>query len=76
VPENTMKFVVGVMLTSFGMFWGAEGAGAHWPGSDASLPVVVAGVALYALILVGVLRRGFESRNRPRTGGSHPVKAA
>ncbi|HET9173528.1 MAG TPA: hypothetical protein VFN97_29130, partial [Actinospica sp.] len=29
VPENTMKFVVGVMLTSFGIFWGAEGADAH-----------------------------------------------
>ena len=37
VPENTMKFAVGVMLTSFGIFWGAEGAGAHWPGGDAAL---------------------------------------
>ena len=37
VPENTLKFVVGIMLTRFGMFWGAEGAGAHWPGSDAAL---------------------------------------
>ena len=37
VPENTMKFVVGVLLSSFGMFWLAEGAGAHWPGGDASL---------------------------------------
>src|SRR5947209_11463743 len=34
VPENAMKFAVGVMLTSFGMFWGAEGAGAHWPAGD------------------------------------------
>ena len=32
----TMKFGVGVMLTSFGLFWGAEGAGAHWPGNDAA----------------------------------------
>jgi len=32
VPENTLKFVVGIMLTAFGVFWGAEGAGAHWPG--------------------------------------------
>ena len=32
VPENAMKFAVGVMLSSFGMFWGAEGAGASWPG--------------------------------------------
>ena len=49
VPENTMKFVVGVMLTAFGVFWGAEGAGAHWPGSDAALLVLVPVVALYAL---------------------------
>ena len=41
VPENTMKFAVGVMLTSFGMFWGGEGAGAHWPGGDAALLVII-----------------------------------
>jgi uncharacterized membrane protein len=57
VPENSMKFVVGVMLTAFGTFWGAEGAGAHWPGSDAALPVVVAAVAVFAVALVAALRR-------------------
>jgi uncharacterized membrane protein len=57
VPENAMKFVVGVMLTAFGLFWGAEGAGAHWPGADASLLVVVPAVALFALALVAGLRR-------------------
>ena len=57
VPENAMKFVVGVMLTSFGTFWGAEGAGAHWPGSDAALLVVVPAVAVFALGTIGVLRR-------------------
>ena len=57
VPENTMKFVVGVMLTSFGIFWGAEGAGARWPGADAALLVVVPAVALLALLLVAALRR-------------------
>lgn len=57
VPENTMKFVVGVMLTSFGMFWGAEGAGAHWPGNDASLLGLVPLVAVYALSLAALLRR-------------------
>jgi uncharacterized membrane protein len=41
VPENTMKFAVGVMLSSFGMFWGAEGAGARWPGGDAALLAIV-----------------------------------
>jgi uncharacterized membrane protein len=58
VPENSMKFVVGVMLTGFGTFWGAEGAGAHWPGSDAALPVVVGAVAVFAFALVAALRRG------------------
>jgi uncharacterized membrane protein len=57
VPENTLKFVVGVMLTSFGMFWGAQGAGASWPGNDAALLVVVPAVALYALGAVVLLRR-------------------
>jgi uncharacterized membrane protein len=58
VPENTMKFVVGIMLTSFGVFWGAEGAGAHWPGSDAALLWIIPAIALYALGLVALLRRG------------------
>jgi uncharacterized membrane protein len=57
VPENTMKFVVGVMLTSFGMFWGAEGAGARWPGSDAAIPVLIAATAAVSLALVAILRR-------------------
>ncbi|MDT4937645.1 MAG: hypothetical protein QOG80_1316 [Pseudonocardiales bacterium] len=57
VPENSMKFVVGVMLTAFGIFWGAEGAGAHWPGNDASLPVVVAAVAVFALALIRLATR-------------------
>jgi uncharacterized membrane protein len=57
VPENSMKFVVGVMLTAFGTFWGAEGADARWPGSDAALPVLIAAVAVLALGIVAVLRR-------------------
>ena len=57
VPENTMKFVVGVMLTSFGMFWGAEGAGAHWPGGDAALLVIIPAVLAFSVGLVIALRR-------------------
>jgi len=57
VPENTMKFVVGVMLTAFGTFWGAEGAGADWPGADAALLVLVPAIAAFALGLVALLRR-------------------
>jgi uncharacterized membrane protein len=57
VPENTLKFGVGVMLTSFGMFWGAEGAGAHWPGGDAALLVIIPATLGCALGMVTALRR-------------------
>jgi uncharacterized membrane protein len=56
VPENTLKFAVGVMLTSFGIFWGAEGAGASWPGNDAALLVIIPGLALAAIAMVARLR--------------------
>ncbi|MGW5360934.1 COG4280 domain-containing protein [Actinopolymorpha pittospori] len=57
VPENTMKFVVGVMLTGFGAFWGAEGARADWPGGDAALLALIPAIALVSLALVALLRR-------------------
>ena len=57
VPENAMKFVVGVMLTSFGMFWGGEGAGAHWPGGDAALLAIIPATLVFGLGLVALLRR-------------------
>jgi len=60
VPENAMKFAVGVMLTSFGIFWGAEGAGVEWPGGDAALLVLVPLVALVSL--------GYTALLRPRPG--------
>ncbi|HEY4020137.1 MAG TPA: hypothetical protein VGM75_15710 [Pseudonocardiaceae bacterium] len=56
VPENTLKFVVGIMLTAFGTFWGGEGAGANWPGADAALLVLVPVIAVIALGLVALLR--------------------
>jgi uncharacterized membrane protein len=61
-----MKFAVGVMLCSFGTFWGAEGAGASWPGSDAALLVLVPAIAVYAGALTAILRRR-RLRNRPPT---------
>ena len=57
VPENAMKFAVGIMLTSFGIFWGAEGAGASWPGNDVALLVLVPAVALTSLSYTALLRR-------------------
>jgi uncharacterized membrane protein len=56
VPENTMKFVVGVLLCAFGTFWGAEGAGASWPGSDAALLVLVPVYGAVAALLAASLR--------------------
>lgn len=76
VPENAMKFAVGVMLSSFGMFWGAEGAGAHWPAGDTALLVLVPGTAAFAGMLVALLRRtateGTQARQpQPDPGGAH-----
>jgi uncharacterized membrane protein len=68
VPENTMKFIVGVMLTSFGIFWGAEGAGAHWPGGDAALLAIVPAAAAVALSFASVLRRARRPDRSPATG--------
>jgi uncharacterized membrane protein len=58
VPENAMKFSVGVMLTSFGTFWGAEGAGATWPGADAALLVIAPVLLAISLTFVALMRRG------------------
>jgi uncharacterized membrane protein len=57
VPENTLKFAVGVLLTTFGIFWGAEGAGANWPGEDAAVLGVLAFVLLLSFAMVALLRR-------------------
>jgi uncharacterized membrane protein len=60
VPENTLKFAVGALLTTFGVFWGAEGAGVMWPEGDAALLAILAAVVLTSLGCVAALksRRG------------------
>ncbi|CAM5404624.1 COG4280 domain-containing protein [Leifsonia shinshuensis] len=73
VPENTLKFVVGVMLTSFGLFWVAEGAGAVWPGADLALLVIIPAVGVFSLLLVAVLRRRKAAQLRRE---SRPVGAS
>jgi uncharacterized membrane protein len=57
VPENTLKFVVGVLLTSFGIFWGGEGAGVEWPGSDLAILAVAGFVGLLSILLTQALLR-------------------
>ena len=57
VPENTIKFAVGLLLTSFGCFWAAEGVGVEWPADEASLLGVIAFFAAVSYVLVLALRR-------------------
>jgi uncharacterized membrane protein len=56
VPENTMKFVVGIMLTSFGTFWTGEGLGIAWLGADLSLLMLAAFYLAVSAVLVSAAR--------------------
>ncbi|GHF57939.1 putative membrane protein [Deinococcus metalli] len=62
VPENTLKFTVGVMLTTFGTFWAAEGAGAVWPGGDAAILGLLVVYAAASYGFVTWLRRRHTAR--------------
>jgi uncharacterized membrane protein len=67
VPENTLKFSVGIMLTAFGIFWGVEGsagAGYKWPGDNWAVLGLLVFVALMGRVLVEVLK---YTRNKPRS---------
>jgi uncharacterized membrane protein len=64
VPENWIKFVVGLLLSSFGTFWAAEGAGVSWPGSDLAILGLLAAYSLASWGYVRFLR------------GSHAVERA
>ncbi len=73
VPENTLKFIVGIMLTSFGVFWGAEGAGAVWPGADTALLVLAPAIAVLALATAGIMRTWRISRSNRGASGAEPA---
>ncbi len=72
VPENAMKFVVGVMLTGFGTFWSGEGIGIDWPAGDLAILALLAGYLIVALAGVQLVRSGAAGRLGPasRTGPS------
>jgi uncharacterized membrane protein len=57
VPENTMKFAVGVLLSAFGVFWVLEGAGVSWPGGEASAAVLVLLTATASVAATKLLSR-------------------
>ena len=56
VPENTIKTAVGIMLTSFGIFWVGEGAGVDWPGGDLAIPVLVGFFVVVTLAYTAFMR--------------------
>ena len=57
VPENTLKLVVGVMLTAFGTFWAGEGVGLDWPGHDAALAALIVLTAAWSWGFIRLLSR-------------------
>ena len=66
IPENTLKFVVGVMLAAFGTFWAGEGIGVAWPGADWSLPALIVG---YLAVAVGAVWLARAARVQRRAAG-------
>lgn len=77
VPENTLKFIVGIMLTTFGTFWTGEGLGVTWPFSDAFLLVLVALYLVASFVLITWLRQVKQQRltlaGAITTGGKEEV---
>ena len=71
VPENTLKFAVGVLLSAFGVFWVGEGRGFPWPGEDLALLGLVAGFTVVALLAVAAVRR-----SPPRALAVRPARQA
>jgi uncharacterized membrane protein len=63
VPENVMKFVVGIMLTSFGSFWAGESLGVVWPGQDASILILILGYLAATWLIVSSIRRRDTTRH-------------
>ena len=66
VPENGLKFAVGIMLVTFGTFWAGEGIGIEWPASDATLIVLLAAYAAAGVGAVWTARRALELRRSRR----------
>ena len=57
VPENTLKFAVGVLLSAFGLFWTGEGLGVPWPGADWAIVAFIALFLALGLAAIALSRR-------------------
>ena len=70
VPENAIKFGVGLMLTAFGTFWGGEGVGVEWAAGDATILLLILFYGIAAVALVALLRmRGATPKLKAREAG-------
>jgi uncharacterized membrane protein len=76
VPENTLKFVVGVLLSAFGTFWAGEGLGLHWPLEDWSLPGLIAIYLAVALALAPLCRRRAAALTARRKASSKKASSS
>jgi uncharacterized membrane protein len=56
VPENTLKYIVGIMTTAFGIFWGAEGSGVEWPGNNGALLLIIPTLVILSGALIRILQ--------------------
>ena len=63
VPENTLKFAVGLILTTFGIFWTTEGLGIEWAMQDLVLLPIITGLSVVSLLLVLALK--MRKRSHP-----------
>jgi uncharacterized membrane protein len=75
IPRRTMQFFVGVMLTSFGTFWAAEGTGVHWPGEETALAWLSALYLVASLTLLGLVGRWRADAARGLSGERAPSAA-
>ena len=70
VPENGLKYAVGLMLITFGTFWAGEGISVVWPAGDATIPVILVGYALLGGLAIWTTRRWLALRHGRRVAPS------
>jgi uncharacterized membrane protein len=68
IPENTLKFAVGVLLSAFGTFWVGEGIGLYWPADDWSIAGLIVGYLALALLSVSLCRKPSGSNSTVNVG--------
>lgn len=74
VPENTLKFVVGIMLSGFGTFWAGEGVGLQWPGEDISILALIAFYAVTSGLIIMALRQRLAYSHSVAGPGSREIE--